>query len=467
MMGECRGHPNRMPNLSRRQLLSSALASAALSPIAACSLATPRIKRVRVGLAGIGATGWRRLAALLRHPDVDVVALADPDASYQLRANTLACGYGPPPRLFRGGHSMIERGGLDAVVIATPDHWHASLAIAATAAGQHVFIEMPASHGIEESAAMVAAARHHGRLVQAGMDARSHPGIVAGMQFLHGGGIGALTSIDAINYRHRAPIGVVQRAIAIPNHIDYDVWAGPARKEPLRRRRLHQDWRYHWSTGNGELGEGGTELLDLARWALGYGRHAGEPQPWPERVWSCAGRLGIPDDGETPNTMLAGLEFGSVPLLYRQRGLPNRYGAGTRMDRFNGVSYGVVVRGEEGVMLFRPDRGMSGAFTPDGRAIQFFRGRGDNLAAFVDAVQQRRELQSDIELGRGRLRLGALDQFGASFERREAASRSAPFRRGTRRSTYCVGRPGRPHRSQWIRLRSCRCQALGLASRRS
>jgi predicted dehydrogenase len=390
-----------MTDLSRRRFLKSATAATLVAlPSCAGVSGGSRAKPVRVAIAGVRVQGRQHLLEFQRNPDARVVAMADPDAAQLMQAGAAVSRDGTSPLITQNPLELLDHRGIDAISIATPDHWHALLAIRACEAGKHVFVENPVSHSIEEGAAMVAAARANGRLVQSGLVARAHPAVRDAVRYVHSGAFGPIRAIRAICYLHRPSIGRAGGPSQLPAHVDFDVWTGPAPKSRLMRRRLHGDWRFDWRTGNGELGEAGTELLDLARWILGKAQHSGAHDSWPDRIWTCGGRLGVRDDGETPNTLVAVLDFDGVPVIFDQRGLPTRYGEGATMDRYRGVQYGLVVEGEERMLAIHPTRAVGVVYDQDGNLERQFRGEGSVLADFIAAIQQRRELSADIEIGR-------------------------------------------------------------------
>ena len=162
-------------------------------------------------------------------------------------------------------------------------------------AGKDVYVEKPVSHNVWEGRRIVEVARKLNRIVQTGTQSRSSSGIREGIQWVREGNIGKILRARGFCYKRRPSIGKVDGPQPIPPGIDYDLWCGPAPKEPLMRKRLHYDWHWVWPTGNGDLGNQGIHQMDIARWALG------EMELSP-RVLSVGGRLGYVDDGTTPNT---------------------------------------------------------------------------------------------------------------------------------------------------------------------
>ncbi len=235
---------------------------------------------------------------------------------------------------------LLDDKSIDAVAIATPNHWHALATIWACQAGKDVYVEKPFSYNIWEGRQMVAAARKYGRMVQVGTQSRSSEVLRQAFDYLHSGEIGPIRCAHAIVYRAREGIGKVDAPMPVPSTVDYDLWCGPAPKAPLRRKQLHYEWHWFWSTGNGEIGNNGAHFIDVCRWALG------QDKP-PPRAVSIGGRFAFHDDGETPNTQIALLDYQPAPLLCEIRALKAAQGPDT-LGKFRSLGQGVVIDCEGG-----------------------------------------------------------------------------------------------------------------------
>jgi predicted dehydrogenase len=232
-----------------------------------------------------------------------------------------------------------------------------------------------------EGRRVVEVSRQLNRIVQAGTQSRSSRGILEGIQWVREGHIGKILRARGLCYKPRPSIGKVDGPQPIPPGIDYDLWCGPAPMEPLMRKKLHYDWHWVWPTGNGDLGNQGIHQMDLARWALG--ESALSP-----RVLSVGGRLGYVDDGTTPNTFIVFHDYPTAPLIFEVRGLPS--GAGSKeMDKYRGVSIGVVVDCEGGTMVI-PNYSSATILDKDGAEIKKFSGSSSHFANFIDAVRSRK-----------------------------------------------------------------------------
>lgn len=370
------------------------LRAAALSGLGLASAG--RQEELRLAVIGLNARGGELLRRLLDLPDVRIVALCDVDELVLGRAVRLAREAGARPATYADFRHVLARADVQAVVLATPDHWHALQTVLACRAGKDVFVEAPATHSFLEGERMLAAAREHARLVQVGFQRRADPGVRAALEFLHAGELGAPRAARAICHRARPSIGRAQGNQPIPDTLDYDLWCGPAPLEPLRRLRLHGDWRWNWHTGNGELGAEGAHVLDLARAALAT-------ELLPLSVTSVGGRYLLDDDGQTPNTQFVHFEYEAAPILLEVRGLPRdaRARAGdweAGMETIDGLALGVLVECEGGSLKL-PLRGPAVASARDGRELRRFEGEGDLLLEWLGALRERRleALSAELE----------------------------------------------------------------------
>jgi predicted dehydrogenase len=257
---------------------------------------------------------------------------------------------------------LLDRNDIDAVSIATPNHQHAIIAIAACQAGKHVFVEKPISHNIWEGRQLVSAAERYGRVVQCGTQARSSRSIAQAVEFVHSGKLGKIEYVIATCYKPRKSIGKLKYPLKLPEHVDFDLWCGPAEKRPIYRPTLHYDWHWDYNTGNGDLGNQGVHQVDIARWFLG--EHG-----LPKRVVSVGGRVGYEDAGDTPNTLVVLYDYARAPLLFEVRGLPKSKqdwpAWEDSMDTYRGVGVGVVVQCEKGYVCVSNHYGIAVALDND------------------------------------------------------------------------------------------------------
>ncbi len=256
-------------------------------------------ERVRVACVGLRGRGrWHMKSYVeLRNLGVEVAALCDVDEHIlNERAEELNSIQGTKPALFRDIRKLLEDDSIDAVSIATPNHWHALVTIWSCQAGKDVYVEKPVSWCIDEGRKMVEAARKYGRIVQVGTQARSFPHIQNAINELQNGAIGDVYMARALCYKRRDSIGFKETG-APPEYLNFDQWLGPAQKQPYHANLVHYNWHWFWNFGNGDIGNQAVHEIDLARWGMGKGL--------PVKVSCTGGRFGYEDQGETPNTQNA------------------------------------------------------------------------------------------------------------------------------------------------------------------
>jgi predicted dehydrogenase len=284
------------------------------------------------------------------------------------------------PLAFGDFRKMLEDKSIDAVSIATPNHWHTLMTILACQAGKDVYVEKPCSHNVFESQQIVAAARKYDRMVQMGTQTRSSAAVQEVMAKMREGEFGEIYMARGLCFKWRDTIGRTPVS-PVPAGVDYDLWTGPAPKRDFTMNRFHYNWHWFWDYGNGDLGNQGIHQMDLARWALG--ENALSP-----RVLSVGGRLGYVDDGTTPNTFIVFHDYPTAPLIFEVRGLPS--GAGSKeMDKYRSVSIGVVVDCEGGTMVI-PNYSSATILDKDGAEIKKFSGSSSHFDNFIDAVRSRK-----------------------------------------------------------------------------
>lgn len=326
--------------------------------------------RINLAVIGVHGRGLNHIDAFGAMPDVRIAALCDIDGNVLgERVAYVEKKFGYKPAAFRRQRELLEDRGIDAVSIATPNHWHALGTIWACQAGKHVFVEKPCCHNVREGRLMVEAARRTGRMVAVGFQNRSSRAVRQAMAFLHGGGIGRVYMARGLCFKARDAIGLVPDGIGTgpeyryfvwnqpgPNYdraylekVDYDAWLGPAPKRPFNYNRFHYNWHWHWDYGNGDIGNQGPHQWDIARWGLGQDAH-------PRRISSNGGLYGERSAQETPNTQAA-------EMIY----------ADGRMIEFE--VRGLTTNAEDGVTIGNLFYGTEGWLRLDGDAWQSYLGR--------------------------------------------------------------------------------------------
>ena len=263
-------------------------------------LASPN-DTVRVGVVGCGGRGSSHVSAWSSQPNVEVAALCDVDQSHIAdKLKGLASRGAKTPATYVDLRKMLEDKSIDAISIASPNHWHTLQTIWACQAGKDVYVEKPCSHNVFESQQIVAAARKYDRIVQQGSQSRSSPALQEAVQKLKDGEFGEVYMARGLCYKWRDTIGKTPVS-PVPAGVDYDLWTGPAPMREFTKNRFHYNWHWFWDTGNGDLGNQGIHEVDIARWGLGVTH--------PTKVSAIGGKFMFDDDQETPNTISASYEF--------------------------------------------------------------------------------------------------------------------------------------------------------------
>lgn len=377
-----------MKNITRRNFIKTTAVSAATVVWSARSWAqvAGSNEAIRVAVVGFKGRGGDHIAGLRKIPGVRITALCDVDKDV-LSAGSQKI---PGVETYTDIRKLLESKNIDAVSIATPNHWHALAAIWAIQAGKDVYVEKPVSHNVWEGRKIVETARKYNKIVQTGTQSRSSlSGIKAAVEFVREGNLGKIIVARGLCYKRRDSIGKVDGPQPIPPNIDYELWCGPAQKLPLMRKRLHYDWHWVWNTGNGDLGNQGIHEMDVARWFLGVN----ELSP---RILSVGGRLGYIDDGETPNTLVVIHDYPKAPLIFEVRGLPEKQGS-RNMDSYKGAQIGIVIECENGHVTV-PSYSSATAYDKDGKVVKSFKGAEDHYENWIKAVRSRKveDLNADI-----------------------------------------------------------------------
>ena len=269
----------------------------------AASLSATRIlganDRVRVGIIGCGGMGTGLWRTFNSQPDVDPVAVCDVYDPFRERAARIPR---EKPEQFKDWRRLLDRKDIDAVIVATPDHWHALLTVAACRAGKDVYVEKPLALTIREGRKMVDAAREHKRIVQVGAQQRSGEHYAEAVRLIREGALGRVHKISAQWVRNMMP-GFKPRELkdGLTSALDWDMWLGPAPSVPFDPLRFAYNWRWFWDYSGGQMSNWGAHSLDIARWALGAAA--------PDAVAAFGGRFELNDGGQTPDVQEAIYSF--------------------------------------------------------------------------------------------------------------------------------------------------------------
>lgn len=399
-----------MKQTRRNFLKSSLLAGAALSlPARIHAAAQGANGDIRVAVVGFNGRGNDHIGNYLKLKGVRIVALCDCDQGVLDKGVAQLKNKGQQVEGFTDFRKLLESKEIDAVSLATPNHWHSLGSIWACQAGKDVYVEKPVSHNVWEGRQMVKAAAEHKRIVQMGIQSRSGYGLAKAIEWVNAGNLGKIQYARGLCYKRRASIGKVDAPQQPPGTVDYDLWCGPAPKGEIRRKKFHYDWHWQFLFGNGDLGNQGPHQMDIAR------RFLGEPELAP-KLFSVGGRVGYEDDGDTPNTLFTFFDYAKAPLIFEVRGLPSKAVDATtdaegkekkpaeKMDSYRGASIGVIVQYEGGHVLC-PNYNDAVVFDKDGKEMRKFSKSSKDIDAegrdeaetenhyenFLQAVRSRKE----------------------------------------------------------------------------
>ncbi len=319
-----------MENIDRRSFLKKSGIATAGAFVSSPILKTGMERKspndtINVAVVGIRSRGRDLYRALLKIPNVKVAVLCDidqrllPEAVAEVEKLS-----GVRPTTQTEFRMVLENKDIDAVAIATPNHWHALQTIWACQAGKHVYVEKPVSHTIVEGRKMVEAARKYNRVVQTGTQARSAPDAIQALNFLHDGELGDIYMAKGLCLKPRGSIGHVKDS-PVPEGVDWDTFLGPATYRPFNTNRFHYKWHWFWDTGCGDLGNQGIHQADICRWALKKLTH-------PVKIHGTGKFMIWDSDQETPNIQHLEFEYEDGSMMqFDVRGLATNPEGGIRI----------------------------------------------------------------------------------------------------------------------------------------
>jgi predicted dehydrogenase len=359
-------------------------------------------ERIQVAMIGVNSRGNSMSRTFAAQKNASVACICDVDERAIPKAIKSAMEINPEvtPRSEKDCRKVLEDKTIDAIYIATPDHWHAPLTIMGCKAGKHVYVEKPLSHNPHEGELAIEAARKYNRVVQMGAQRRSAPVLTQGIKKLHEGIIGRVYM--AKTWYTNARKATFLTPGTVPAWLDYDLWQGPAPRMPYKEGLIHYNWHWFWHWGTGEALNNGTHEVDVARWGLGV--------DFPTRISSVGGRYHFKDDWETPDTQIVSIEYPNrISLVWECRSSNGR--------KIEGADRGIIFYGENGSLDTGDDSykiyDLNGKLvsevkseTADANSLQ-----GRNLASpnllmdsqhvadFLDAVRNNRRPNCDVETG--------------------------------------------------------------------
>ena len=396
-----------MKNWTRKEFLKASLVGGGAAALASnrvfgavAPAAGSASGDVRIAIVGINGKGNSHINDFKKVAGCRIVALCDVDSAVlakrvgQLEKDNIKV------TAYADYRKVLEDPNIDAVVLATPNHWHSLQTIWACQAGKDVYVEKPLSQNVWEGRQAVLAAKKYNRIVQIGTQSRSSGELAKAAAYLREGNLGKIQWARGLCYKTRDSIGKTTGPQKVPASVDYDLWSGPAPLTPPRRnspayRTIHYDWHWFWNYGGGDLANQGIHQLDVCRWMIGA-------EGLPASVQSIGGRFGYDDDAETPNTQIAILNYEPAPIIFEVRGLPTRAGM-KAMDAYRTVrGVGIVVQCEGG--YFAPGETGGGAiYDNNNKKITQFTGAGGggHQANWIAAVKSRKagDLNGKLEVG--------------------------------------------------------------------
>ena len=374
---------NRRQFLGRNALNAAGVAAGMVGLAGATALSQESAaERLHVAVIGVRNQGKALASGFASLKNANVVTLCDIDENVLPAAvQAVQNAQGTTPRTEQDFRKVIDDPRVDAVVIATPDHWHARMTTLACEAGKDVYVETPVCHRGGEAAAMIAAARQHQRIVAVGLPQRSGSHFQSAIRLVQSGQLGKVTLAKAWFVQRRQPL---TPAVANdpPAGVDFESWLGPAPQRAFLANRFHYHWRWFWDHGAGELGAWGSQLLDVARWGLNV--------TWPQRVCATSGQQVIADDSETPDSLHVQFNCGDKTVIWEHCTWSNHAPEGR--------TAAVAFFGERGTLVV--DRGgwkvydSKEPLTSDASELA-----APHLADFIAAVKERRVPVADLETG--------------------------------------------------------------------
>ncbi len=374
---------------TRRRFLQHSAETAALTAAVSTlggvhSVAAENTTTVNLGIVGCGGIMGHHVGGLVsRRENVSFAWLCDVDPRQMERISAPIQGFqSTPPQRTSRYEEVLADSNVDAVIIATPHHWHAPIALAAMAAGKDVYLEKPISHVYDEGHAVIRAAEKYGRVVQQGSQMRSSPVTEKAGQLLREGILGEIKVAKAWT----AEMRYVAKPVADsspPAGVDYDRWLGPAPKRPFNSQRFHGSWRMFRDYGNGEIGDDGIHDLDMACWGLGV-------DTVPSQVTARGGIMSLHGHAsEYPDNMIVSYEYPDGRLLIYENYPFTAYG-------LHGFDNGNAFYGTEGYMIFSRRGAFSVFLGPkakpgptEGKELRGKRGYEEHMADFLTAIRTR------------------------------------------------------------------------------
>jgi predicted dehydrogenase len=296
--------------------------------------------RLNFAVIGLNGRGYAHLSSLKTNKSAARIShVCDVDANILRKfADAVAREMGEAPATGQDFRKILEQKNVDAITIASPDHWHTPMAIAGLQAGKHVYVEKPCSHNPAEGALLVEAQQKYGKLVQMGTQQRSSPHTIEAIEKIRGGAIGRPYFAKAWYVNDRKSIGT-GKEVPVPPQLDWDLWQGPAPRRPYKDNVHPYNWHWFRIYGTGETLNNGTHEVDVCRWALGV--------DYPKRVTASGGRYQFKDDWQFYDTLVTSFEYDDQMISWE--------GKSCQGMKFYGRDRGATIMGTNGTVLIDRD----------------------------------------------------------------------------------------------------------------
>lgn len=349
--------------------------------------------KIVMGCIGLGGQGTNLAKSFAAQKDVTIAYVCDVDSQRAAAGAEAIRGItGKAPQVVADLRKVLDDQAVQAVTVATPDHWHGPATLLALAAGKNVYVEKPCAHNVREGRLMVEAARKANKVVQVGTQSRSSPPLIEAMKRLRDGAIGEILVAKAWNSQRRGNIGHAKPGDA-PAGVDYDTWVGPAEFLPYQANRLHYGWHWFYNFGTGDTGNDGVHDIDVARWGLGVEMH-------PSRISAIGGKYYFDDDQQFPDTQYAVFEYpgdGQVghrkQLIYEHRiWSPYRQEGFENGNAFYGTNGMMILGKNDGWQLYGPRNQLKESMKASGMGEPHHRN-------FLECVRSGNKPNADIEIG--------------------------------------------------------------------
>jgi len=392
-------------DIDRREFMRRAALTSVGAGISMAGISTGNVlganEKVVIGVIGAGKMGISNLETFAKQAGVEVAAVADvyePNLQKGLKAA------GEKAQAYKDFRQILDRQDIDAVIVATPDHWHPLQTVLACQAGKDVYVEKPVAHVVDEGKRMVAAARKYQRVVQVGTWQRSGIHFQKAIQLVQDGLIGKVSFVRTWNYANSYPEGIGNPPDSDPPAgLDWDFWLGPAPKVPFNWNRFglpydgRDRWstfRYFWDYAGGWLGDWGVHLIDIVQWAMKV--------DGPNAITTTGGKFYLQDNSDIPDTLQTTFEYPGFVCLYENR-LDNEnsmWGKGYGIE-FHGTD-GTLFVDRSGFQVFPEKRRLENKSVDRAPTVQMESvndALGDHVRNFLECLKSRKQPVSDIEIG--------------------------------------------------------------------